>query len=219
MSSQIVGDWLLVVVEGPSEAKDDVPGGERRGVVIKILEEVFGRECAQGATIRYWRYVKRSPLRGEEGLARRGFAAKASYFARLGEATAYGTVLLIDNDNDVQQDRLAELTHGVESVGLRERTAVGVARQMLESWLLADEHLLVTALPAGKSSEELWGSKKDGSSNYPKHVLRRCILEPKGWEHWQAIENWEPGRARTSSGSLGAFSGEIEELARRQGVS
>lgn len=212
MSARPLGEWLLIVVEGPSEAKEGAQGVERQGVVTKIIEDVFGKECAEkGATVRYWRYAALSPLRKQQ--PPRGFAARAAHFARLGKATAYGTVLLVDNDNDRKQDRLAELRRGVENAGLSDRTAVGVARQMLEAWLLADEELLATALPPGKSCEELWGAKADRSSNYPKHVLARCVLEPRNWAHGQALDHWDPGRAQTRCKSLREFYDEVRRLA------
>lgn len=211
MNDNQPGPWLLVVVEGPSEAKEGIQGVERQGGVIKIIAEVFGKECAQKATIQYWRYIRTSPLRKQQPT--NGFAAKAAHCALLGKATAYGTVLLVDNDNDRKQDRLAELRRGVENVGLSDRTAVGVARQMLEAWLLADEELLAAALPPGTSCEELWGTKTDRSSNYPKHVLARCVLEPNQWTLAHALDHWDPGRAQTRCKSLREFYDEVRRLA------
>lgn len=205
-----IGPWLLVVVEGPSEVGGDE---ERRGAVTKLVARVFGTECAANSTVTYWRQVSgfRSPRRQQRTL--RGFAAKAEFLAKLGAPTAYGTVLVVDNDRDTGQDRLDELQKGVKSAGLKQRSATGVAMQMLEAWLLADPELLSTPLPAGSICETLWGAKNDPTSNYPKHVLRRCVLEPRSWTLDDAIEEWEPERARSNAGSLDAFIEELRSLA------
>lgn len=42
-----IGPWLLVVVEGPSEARSSRNGDEHGGVVLKIVEQAFGQECAR----------------------------------------------------------------------------------------------------------------------------------------------------------------------------
>jgi len=53
--------------------------------------------------------------------------------------TAYGAVMLLDNDHKDERGgsvRLRELREGVESSGVRHRAAVGIAREMIEAWLL-----------------------------------------------------------------------------------
>lgn len=205
--------FLLVVVDGPSEARDDLTGAEAGGVVRSIIRRVFGAEVAGSIEVRYWRHIPRSPLR-----AGGGHAEKARRMIVLADqTTAYGAVLLLDNDHTGQQ-RLEELQRGVAMSELGRRAAVGVAREMIEAWLLADPALLVQALPHGKTCEGLWGTRDDASSNYPKYVLRRCVLDPRGWAHHDAVAAWDVDRARPNAPSLDAFAAEVERLGAGQGV-
>lgn len=57
-----------------------------------------------------------------------------------------------------------------------------VPKETIESWLLADEHAYIaifgskpTHLP--KKPEDVWGEKKDPASNYPKHVIKRVLMQ------------------------------------------
>jgi len=209
--------YLLVVVDGPSEARDATRGVESGGVVRKVIACIFGDDVAGSIEIQYWHHVLRPPAHRA-----RGHAEKAKRLAELADAkTAYGAVMLLDNDHKDERGgsvRLRELREGVESSGVRHRAAVGIAREMIEAWLLADPDLVTLPLPAGKRCEELWGAKDDGSSNYPKHVLRRCVLEPRAWTHVEAVEAWSPERSRPNAQSLHEFMEEVERLARSQGV-
>jgi len=219
--------WLLVVVDGPSEVRDAEEPDVARGVVTKILGHSFGEECVRHLSVRYWRHLKGSPLRKESSL-RKGqgdlrmhgrHARHAAWLASLGNATtAFGTVILLDNDHDQRSDRREALRAGVAAAGAEARTAFGLAREMVEAWLLADPELLARPLPRGKRCEDLWGSKDDRSSNYPKHVLHRCVLEPRGWTFPRAVEAWSQGRAREHSASLDDFLSQVERLAQTQYV-
>jgi hypothetical protein len=213
--------WLLVVVDGPSEVRDGEDFDVATGVVTKILAQSFSEECASNVSVRYWRQIKESPLREAQN-ALRGYgrhAAKAYRLAKLGSATtAYGTVMLLDNDHDQHNDRRKNLSVGVEAAGALARTAFGLAREMVEAWLLADQNLLERPLPKGKGCEDLWGQKDNRASNYPKHVLRRCVLEPRGWTFLQAVEAWSQDRARKNSASLHDFLSQVERLAHTQYV-
>lgn len=205
--------FLLVAVDGPSEARDNVAGTEAGGVMHTIVRQVFGDEAARNIAIRYWRQIRLSPQRRA-----RGHVEKACIVARsANETTAYGALLLLDADRHADA-RLSELREGVMQAGCPERAAVGVAREMIEAWLLADPALLSTPLPAGKGCEELWGDKGDPTSNYPKHVLRRCVLEPRGLRHADAVASFNPTRARPHAPSLDAFMTEVQALAERQYV-
>jgi hypothetical protein len=202
--------FLLVVVDGPSEARDDIPGAESPGVVRTIIQQIFGDEVAKNVAIRYWRHVRLSPQRKA-----RGHVEKARVIAlEANESTVYGAVLLLDADHD-GDTRLRELKEGTSSSGVDHRTAIGIAREMVESWLLADVSLRKHPLPSDKQSDDLWGAQNDPSSNYPKHVLNRCVLMPREWTHRDAVEAFDPSRARSQSPSLHAFMAEVEALADR----
>jgi hypothetical protein len=209
------GPYLVVMVEGPSEWPEDV---DRSGVVRSIVAEVFGEEIARETKPQYWAHIPISPLRGagSSGLTRD--AERVRRVIRLAhEMTAYGAIIVRDNDGP-HRDRLSEVRAGVEASQAAHRAAVGVARQMIEAWLLADDGILNVPLPAGKAPEDLWGEKKDPSSNYPKHVLRRCCLDLKHWAYHEAIAAWSASRARSNAPSLDDFVREVEQLADRQGA-
>lgn len=207
--------YLLIVVEGPSEVRKD----ERscRGAIVRLIREVFGAEITGALKVEYIRHIRPSPLRKyPRDLGHH--ALRCCIAAQAGDATtAYGTVVVIDADRHGSQ-RYEELVQGAEASGCRARVAVGVATEMIESWLLADPQLPVVPLPSGKSAEALWGSRHDGESNFPKHVLLRCVLTPRGWEFQDAVEPWNPSDARRHAPSLDAFLLELEALARTQGV-
>ena len=209
--------FLLVIVDGPSEAMDRASGVEPSGVVRKIIARSFGDDVARRIDVLYWHRLRRSPLR-----TTKGHAEKARQLAMLADGTtAYGAVMLLDNDHKDEGGRsvrLEELREGVGKSGVAHRTAVGIAREMIEAWMLADPEILAAPLPSGKRCEELWGSRDDAASNYPKHVLRRCVLEPRGLSHMEAVDAWSAERARPNASSLHDFMEEVDRLASSQGV-
>jgi len=211
--------YLLVVVEGPSEVVRSSQGF--RGVVVRLIGTVFGPEAAAALATQYIRHVTPSPRRSQRDApppTLTGYALKAWIAASVGDkTTAYGTVIVVDADGDGAA-RLEALRSGAEASGCRARVALGVATQMVEAWLLADPTLLGLLLPAGKRAEALWGAKHDGASDYPKHVLRRCVLEPRGWSYPDVEAQWTPMAARGNAPSLDAFLTKLEALARSQGV-
>lgn len=212
--------YLLVVVEGVSEHR----GGDGEGVVRRLIREVFTEEISQASEFLEWaRLPQPSPRRGLRP-SLRGYRAKVEWLAKIAdESTVYGGVFLVDNDHqydDPRQEsstRLRELREGVTDAGLGHRAAIGVAREMVESWLLADPTLLGAPLPMGKCSEELWGAKHDPASNYPKHVFDRCIRSPRGWSLYDAVRAWDFVQAETHSASLREFLTQLRELATSQG--
>ena len=206
------GPYLLVMVEGPSEWPEDV---ERAGVVRSIVTEIFGEEISRETRPQYWAHVPVSPLRRDVPSGLTKDAERVRQVVRLADAlTAYGAIIVRDNDGPAR-DRLSELQQGVAASGASHRVAIGVARQMIEAWLLADAELLKEPLPAGKEPEDFWGDKRDHESNHPKQVLRRCCLTPRAWTHEEAIAAWSPARARPRASSLDGFLREVEELADR----
>jgi len=180
------------------------------------VRQVFGEAAADNLEILYWGRFARSPLRGEKRL--RSYAERAVAAARFGDQTAYGTLLLVDNDHSKHDHRRAIQAALDQNVHLARRSAAGVACEMLEAWLLADPEVCDPTLLPSRSPDSLWGKKDDPRSNYPKQVLRRLVLKPRGWTHRDATDVWDPARARACSPSLAAFLDEVTALAQRQGV-
>jgi hypothetical protein len=212
--------WLLVVVDGPSEIHDVRDGTDAGGVVRQIVRQgfgAFGDLAAQGLEFMPWKRFNRSPLRGEgERITDRVEIARR--LARIGHTRAgWGTILLVDNDHK-DRDWCAEFHAVISAERLRERTAIGVAREMIEAWLLADPALCPPEDLPRRPPDRLWGEKRTADSNHPKQVLRRLVLERRDWKFRDAVSAWDPTRARQHSPSLDAFMQEVEALAQRQGV-
>ncbi len=218
MTAERPDPWLLVVVDGPSEVRDARPGADGGGAIRRIIREVFCTEAAENLEVVFWGAFNRMRP-ADERKRTRSYAERAVKAARIGtKTTAYGTIILLDNDHS-DHAHLAEIRDALAAVeGLPERSAVGVAREMIEAWLLADPELCSPDQLPKRPPDALWGAKKDPASNHPKRVLERLVLEPRDWRHRDATDAWDPARARPHSPSLDAFMREVEALARRQGV-
>ena len=106
--------------------------------VLRILSEECSRPQLDVFPVRPARLHKR-------GLARKVKAAMADAEAKCLD----GVVFVIDRDGPGNKQRLDELRKGRnegKKDGLSVPTTVGVAVEMLEAWLLADEHALAEAL-------------------------------------------------------------------------
>ncbi|MEZ4300773.1 MAG: hypothetical protein R3B70_37910 [Polyangiaceae bacterium] len=171
--------YLLVLVEGPSEAQASASIDGEGGIVRAIIAHVFGSEVARNIRVQYWRHTPRSPLRrAADGASHLRAGRQVRHAAILANATTvYGAVIVVDNDGLYQQGRpvrLEELREGVESSGVSEQVAYGVAQETVEAWILADPEIVSLPLPAGKTVEQLWGKRNDPGGNHPKHVLARA---------------------------------------------
>jgi hypothetical protein len=186
---------LLLVSEGVLDvgvavrrggAHDD--GDERRGAVSvlvrRLLEQKFGRD------IQDWEIesaiLPRVHARSE---VVSGYPRKVCLAIQ--EAAARGctsVAIVIDRDRTESGARLRELRDGrtlAEQQGepLAYKSAVGVAIETVEAWLLADEKALNDALslspPALKieDPEGLDGGPK--TSTYPKNVFRELMSRSK----------------------------------------
>jgi hypothetical protein len=176
---------LLLVSEGVLDvgmAGDQ--GEERRGavgvLVRRLLEEKFGRDVAD------WEiesaHLPRTHARSEDvsGYPRKVLLA-------IEEAAARGcssVAIVVDRDRTDGGSRLSELRAGralAEGQGepLAYKTALGVAVEMVEAWLLADEQALNEALAltpptaAIPDPEQLDGGPR--TEAYPKNVLRALM--------------------------------------------
>lgn len=126
-------------------------------------------------------------------------AARALRAAQILQCDA--VVLLVDNDH--QRERRAELDRGFADCPLPH--AHSVAKEMLESWLLADpEALSPVVVTLSKPPENIWGAKRDPQSEYPKNVLRRALTEA-GIGFAEVLGNWAVSRAAPRAPLLCAF--------------
>lgn len=159
-------------------------GTERRGavgvLVRRLLEQRFGRE------VRDWEietaHLPRTHAHSEEvsGYPRKVLLA-------IEEAAIRGctsVAIVVDRDRTPGGGRLSELRTGLalaEAKGnpLAYKAALGVAVEMVEAWLLADEQALNDALglapptPAIPDPERLDGGPR--TDTYPKNIFKSLV--------------------------------------------
>jgi hypothetical protein len=180
----IVSEGALDVGTSGRRAVDYDASDERRGAVSvlvrRLLEQKWGREVADWELERA--VLPRAHHRSEEvsGYPRKVLLAITEAAAR----KCSSVVIVVDRDRTDGGSRLAELREGralAEADGkpLAYRTALGVAIEMVEAWLLADEKALNEALglapptPAIADPEQLDGGPR--TDTYPKSVFRSLV--------------------------------------------
>ena len=184
---------LLLVSEGALDvgAAGRDPGGaahgevdESRGavgvLVRRVLEQRFGRE------VQDWE-IERDVLprvhRASESVS--GYPRKVHLAIEEARIRGCSSVaVVVDRDRTEGGARLSELRDGRDLAEKYEnplayKTALGVAVETVEAWLLADEQALNEALaldpkaPAIPDPEGLGGGPK--TESHPKNVLRKLI--------------------------------------------
>jgi hypothetical protein len=176
---------LLIVSEGALDvgsAHED--GSERRGavgvLVRRLLEEKLGRE------LRDWEieceHLPRTHA-GSEGVS--GYPRKV--LLAIEEAAARGctsVVIVVDRDRTEGGSRLAELRAGRDLAETRDeplayKTALGVAVEMVEAWLLADEQALNEGLGLAPPTHAIPDPEgldgRRGTDTYPKSIFRTLV--------------------------------------------
>ena len=229
-------DWVLLVVEGPSEAGRRGGISDGTGLVARVVQQRLGVP-AEHVRVLHWRDPL-PPSMPRDRPALPGFAGRAHRMLRTLPAQRHALrVLVVDADRqdlrplragaayaaaahaDRVPERLADLVEwrdGESDSELRDSTVVGVAVEMIEAWLLADDDLLGAPLPDGKQPEALWGKEGAPGSHHPKDVVKRAILGPKGITYAEALEAWQPEKARNRSFWLDAFLGDLDAVRRRR---
>jgi hypothetical protein len=182
---------LLLVSEGALDVGTSGRGGpaneegdERRGAVSvlvrRVLAEKFGRDIADHEIERA--VLPRVHAQSDQvsGYPRKVMLAIKEAAARRCTSVA----IVVDRDRTPGGSRLAQLREGralSEGSGepLAQGTALGVAVETVEAWLLADEKALNDALglapptPAIAGPEELDGGPK--TESHPKNVFRKLV--------------------------------------------
>ncbi len=129
--------WLAGDTDGPDE-------GKRRGVVPVLVLRAL-REGMPGAAVEMEAVLTRTRRMHGRGFARKVKAAMVDAQA----AGLDGVVFVIDRDGGSGRARLSEMRDGRakgEADGFAVPTVLGMAIEMLEAWLLADETALNHAL-------------------------------------------------------------------------
>ena len=122
------------------------------------------------------------------GRSQHGFANRLVSILGLKEGReADAIVMVVDRDGVRNKDRIVELNKGRETLRQAKKPcAVGVAIEMIEAWLLADEIALRTALeePTIQRQPDPEGldSRDEQSDNNPKGRLERLMKKAIGRE-------------------------------------
>jgi len=116
---------------------------------------------------------------------RRGIHKQITYIDRLAMASKKIKCKCIayhqdaDHDYKVVYERIKNCLSKYD--GILDCLAI-VPKEMIESWLLADEKAYILVFGKApdkprlpKKAEMIWGEKNDPGSNYPKHVMKRVL--------------------------------------------
>lgn len=184
---------ILMLLEGSHEAghfADDYwvrPEERQHGATEILTHKVLGEGNHTVDTFKLSRFP-REPRQYKVPAMVQGDGVKAFQGVQEAKRRDYeGFIMVRDADN--KPERLSQMELGIRAAVQEEPEletfprAVGLAIQMLESWLLADlgafrqafGKVPLSALP--RDPEALWGKPRDRSSNHPKRVLERHLAE------------------------------------------
>jgi hypothetical protein len=133
--------------------------------------------------------------------------ARALHAAQILQCDA--VVVLVDNDH--KPKRRNDLQAGF--AGCQTPCAGGVAKEMLEGWIIADGEVLPTPITITKQPEDIWGDKRDPDSEHPKCVLKRA-LAAAGVDYADVLEHWSVARAAQRAPWLRDFCRQLVVLLR-----
>jgi hypothetical protein len=169
---------VVVISEGPTDVGDFDSGGREgcvRVLTRRILEERHSAPLASERFIRgRWARVQKQGMKSTDGFRVKVAATVAAYQARMPDCE--GLVAVVDRDKPHHAGRLAELHAGREEarkqgVALADRTAVGMAVEEVEAWLLADHDFMTSGLGRDK------GVPRPEELRRPKEEYRRILQE------------------------------------------
>jgi hypothetical protein len=118
-------------------------------------------------------------------------------------------VVLVDNDS--KPERRSDLQAGF--AGCQTPCAGGVAKEMLEAWIIADGEVLPTPIAISKQPEDIWGDRHSPDSERPKCVLKKA-LAAAGADYSDVLANWSVGRAAQRAPWLRDFCRQLVALLR-----
>lgn len=176
---------ILVVSEGARDVGvDDASDGAVAVLVRRVLEQQIGRSLSEVEVVR-----ARLPRVHRLSSTVSGYARKvqlAIVEAQAQECTA--VAIVVDRDGPRNRGRLQLLLDGRDTAAsngldLAESTALGIAVETVEAWLLADIKAINDACRAGEPADECadpertWGPK--GSERHPKAKFLSLIDSPR----------------------------------------
>lgn len=172
---------VLVVGEGKNDVGYQAPEGWRDGVLPELVRRLLRLGDEDEIGRRRWKDIRQNPLAPRRPI--RGFDRRTEAWMYYAKTHGFAAVILVaDRDGRVEEQRIDRIRNGRDQARaeLGIDAAVGVAVEMIEAWLLADEQALrqVTgnkSIPRQPDPETLASRTKDSPSN-PKHRLR-CLID------------------------------------------
>jgi hypothetical protein len=184
---------ILILGEGPTDLGRVQPDGtlEQEGplpiLVRKLLREVAPEIVldlrAQPSSKRPRRFPESVRKMGR---SRYGYANRLRGLLGLNEGRAADAiVMVVDRDGQRHQDRIDDLNKGRRELKQESKPcAVGVAIEMIEAWLLADEKALRTALEdpgiQRQPDPESLTARDEASDAHAKGRLQRLMEQALG---------------------------------------
>ncbi len=189
---------ILILGEGSSDlGRIEQDGTLQLEGPLPIFVRKLTAEAAKGAPVEFRaREIRKLRMFPESSRGIRpsqyGYARKLAALPGLREGReADAIVAVVDRDGKRHKDRIQELNKGRDELrNSNKPCAVGVAVEMIEAWLLADEEALRTALndPSiqRQPDPETLASRNENSDQNPKGRLQRLMERSLGHELPQA---------------------------------
>ena len=142
---------VLILGEGPTDlGRIGLDGSlELEGALPTLVRKLLGGIAPQvPVDIRAQRMSKIRLFKKRIGRSGHGYANKLVALLALKEGReADAVIAVVDRDGERHDDRIAELNRGRDELrNAKKPCAVGVAIEMIEAWLLADEKALRSRL-------------------------------------------------------------------------
>jgi hypothetical protein len=182
---------IFLLSEGVTDVgRIDPDGSFRTESTLQHLLRKLIHEVAPDREVEFFskRGPRLFPKKERIGRSQHGFANRLIGVLGLKEGReADAIVMVVDRDGKRNKDRIVELNKGREAVReAKKPCAVGVAIEMIEAWLLADEKALRTALEdpsiQRQPDPEDLDSRDKESEKYPKRKLARLMEQSLGRE-------------------------------------
>jgi Domain of unknown function (DUF4276) len=183
---------LLILGEGATDlGRIGVDGSlEMEGALPILVRKLVDRVAPQvPVEIRAQQISKIRLFNKRIGRSGYGYANKLLALLALKEGREVEAVIaVVDRDGERHDDRIAELNRGRNELGNANKPcAVGVAIEMIEAWLLADEKALRIALAdtsiQRQPDPETLTTNDEKSDQHPKTRLRRFIEDSPSREN------------------------------------
>jgi Domain of unknown function (DUF4276) len=185
---------ILILGEGPTDlGRNGPPGtGQLEGVLPILVRKLIG-DVAPETPVEVGTQILGKVRRFPEGARRMGrsqygYAGKIRATLGLKEGReADAIVVVVDRDGKKNKDKIVELNKGREELRQENKAcAVGIAIEMIEAWLLADEKALRTALGhraiARLPDPESLTAHDKADNDHPKGRLARLMTTALGGE-------------------------------------